>query len=271
MNPHLSGGAGWHVPFTQTPEHDTPQAPQLRASVARFAQTLPAAHSVVPAGHAHAPSLQTPFAAHAVEHDPQWARSLRTSTQADATPIGQTSGRSAGHAHVPWTQASPTSGHRVSQAPQWFGSDDVFAHAGEPGHATTPADVSQTQPPPRHVPAPQWNAHAPQFASSDRRSTHMPWHSTRPAGHAQRPPWHAAPNGHVAPHDPQFRASDRRSTQNGDPGPALSGQKASSPQIVGGDGTQPAHAIARAAASIAFRCLPRSGLIIGSDGLPPLP
>jgi hypothetical protein len=118
MNPQRSGGAGVHVPFTHTPLHVAPQAPQLRASVARSAHTLPVAQSVFPAGHAHVPSLQTPFAAHAVAHDPQCARSLRTFTQAESDPTGHTSGRSAGHAHAPSTQASPRSGQRVPQAPQ---------------------------------------------------------------------------------------------------------------------------------------------------------
>jgi hypothetical protein len=256
MNPQRSGGAGAHVPFMHTPSHVAPQAPQLRASVARSAHTLPVAQSVFPAGHAHVPSLQTPFAAHAVAHDPQCARSLRRFTQADRDPAGQTSGRSAGHAHAPSTHASPSSGHCVPHAPQWFGSDDVFAHAGDPGHATTPGVASHTQPPATHDPAPHPKPHAPQWASFDARSTHHHPHTSWPAGHAHRPLRHAAPIGQLAPQDPQLLGSDPRSTQNDD-AHALAGQNARSrPHGVGGAGAHPVDVIARATIAItAFESL----------------
>ncbi len=137
----------------------------------------------------------------------------------------------------------------------------MFAHAGEPGHATTPGVASHTHPPATHVPVPQRNPHAPQLASSDARSAQNPWtstirHTSCPGGHAHWPPRHAAPSGQIAPHDPQFLGSDPRSTQNGDPRPALSGQNArSSPHGDGAAGTHPDAATASAAIAIAaLRC-----------------
>lgn len=123
------------------------------------------------------PALQVPPERQRMPHPPQWLGSVRRSRHAPlqrVCPLGQ--------AHAPATQVVPL-GQRLPHAPQWLESVEVSTQVALAPHGTRGAAHSHTAPM-QDAPAWQGRSHAPQCASSLRRS-------------AQRSPHHVVSVGQV--------------------------------------------------------------------------
>src|SRR5262249_40656131 len=126
-----------HFPATQKVPlpQAAPQAPQLAASVIRFAQVP--LHWLVPLGHevAQAPLTQTPAAAHAVPHAPQLRGSGEASTHSSPHwGLGQVSPQPATRPAIP---TSPT----ISARPYVMGSSFVSG-TGDTRHQTPATNLA---------------------------------------------------------------------------------------------------------------------------------
>jgi hypothetical protein len=120
-----------------------PQAPQLVASLQKSTQpssqqagTTPGSESghVAPPGQPQIPRSHTvPSPAQGEPHSPQWASSLRVSTQRPWQQLSPSWHARVPHTHRPSTQAVP-SPQRTPQAPQWFALVARFTHPAVPQH-----------------------------------------------------------------------------------------------------------------------------------------
>jgi hypothetical protein len=190
--PKKPHGCGAQVPPVQVPEHEFPQPPQLLESEDRSTQVFP--QSVVPAGHAQVPPVQTPFVGHAVPQAPQWSGSLSRLAHVLVSPVVQINGAVPGQAQDPSLQTAPLTGQALPHAPQSVGAEATSTQAGEPAQFVTVLGVpSQEQTPFEQTPSPHSCPHWPQLFASVDRSTHRPLQSTWPAGHAQVPSVQLAP------------------------------------------------------------------------------
>jgi transcriptional regulator with XRE-family HTH domain len=126
---------------------------------------------------AHEPAAQVSPAAQAPPQRPQFAVSVRVSTQ----PLSQTVWPD-GQTHAPAAQLCPV-GQRVPHSPQWFASLCGSTHI--PAHTLRGALHPDVQTPSTHpLPAPQALPQAPQFSPSAMMFTQLPPQDARPEEHA---------------------------------------------------------------------------------------
>ncbi len=197
------------------PAHAIAQSPQWLGSDASSTQS-PGHTSGSLAGQPQMLFTHTPFVRHGVaSQPPQCAGSVAVSTQAG----GHASGRLAGQPQMLFTQTPFVRQGAASQPPQCFGSIEVSTHGEVPPQSCTGA-AAQTQARPAHVAvpgAPQEAPHAPQFWTSEVRSTQVavPFTGQRSgvdAGQPHFPSVQEAPVAHVRVQNPQWNGSAARST-----------------------------------------------------------
>jgi hypothetical protein len=154
--------------------HCFPHAPQLAGLFVTLVQTGGMPQSVVFAGHAQAPPMQTVPPVQAMPHPPQLFGSVFVSTQAPVQSVVP-----AGHMVVQVIAQTCIEVHIVPQPPQFCGS--VFVSTQTPPQSVPTAQPHmpplQTCPPTHLVP------HPPQLFGSLLVFTHAPPHMTCMVGH----------------------------------------------------------------------------------------
>lgn len=139
-----------HPAFVHTPPEHTSfvqPLPSLQSALTQHAAQTPPPQSRRPAGHVQAPPEQIWDAPQARPHEPQFARSVRTSASQPSASTALQSPNPGSHAdrHAPAAQTGTALGrapHMFEHEPQCSGS---LASVHEPLHCTCPVGQAATQ------------------------------------------------------------------------------------------------------------------------------